>query len=101
MKLLKTLAFVLLAVGCAPKKNSIDARSWKTTSLDAYSAGANEKNLIQSIINSDSSNQAIVELDQVKYKITKLNSITDTLKGKYSLKIEKNENFQTIKIVRL
>jgi hypothetical protein len=61
------------------KKNSIDTSSWKTTSLDAYSAGADEKNLIQSIINSDSSNQTMVELDQVKYKIT-FNSITDTLK---------------------
>jgi hypothetical protein len=30
----------------------------------------------------------MVELDQVKYKITQFNSITETLK-KYSLKIEK------------
>ena len=101
MKLLITLAIAVLAIGCAPKKNSIDTRSWKTTNLNAYSGGVNERNLIQSIINSDSSNQTLVELDQVKYKITQLNSITDTLKGKYNLKIEKNESYQTIKIVRL
>jgi hypothetical protein len=92
----KNTGFYTLVVGCAPKKNSIDTSSWKTTSLDAYSAGADEKNLIQSIINSDSSNQTMVELDQVKYKITQFNSITDTLKGKYSLKIEKMK-LQTIK----
>jgi hypothetical protein len=101
MKILKTMAFVFLAIGCAPKKNSIDTTSCKTTSLDAYSAGANEKNLIQSIINSDSSNQTMVELDKVKYKITQFNSIIDTLKGKYNVKIEKKESYQTIKIVRL
>jgi hypothetical protein len=38
----------------------------------------------------------MVELDQVKYKITQFNSITDTLK-KYSLKIEKKWKLQTIK----
>jgi hypothetical protein len=38
----------------------------------------------------------MVELDQVKYKITQFNSITDTLKGKYGLKIEKMK-LQTIK----
>jgi polyribonucleotide nucleotidyltransferase len=62
------------------RKNSIDTSSWKTTSLDAYSAEQMKKK-IQSIINSDSSNQTMVELDQVK--ITQFNSFTDTLKGKY------------------
>jgi hypothetical protein len=39
----KNTGFYTLVVGCAPRKNSIDTSSWKTTSLDAYSAGADEK----------------------------------------------------------
>jgi hypothetical protein len=79
---------------CA-KKNSIDTRSWKTTSLDAYSAGTNEKNLIQSI-STPTLQTNNGRIDQIKQH----NSIHYRhLKGKYDLKIEKNQNNRTIKIV--
>ena len=101
MRLIISLLFVAILSGCISKKNTIDTKSWETINLDAYSAGANEKSLIQSILTSNASKQTMVELDQVKYKITQFNSITDTIKGKYDLKIEKKENYQIIKIVRL
>ncbi|MBX9888064.1 MAG: hypothetical protein K2Y30_09045 [Flavobacteriaceae bacterium] len=101
MRLIISLLFVAILSGCTSKKNTIDTKSWETINLDAYSAGTNEKSRIQSILTSNASKQTMVELDQVKYKITQFNSITDTIKGKYDLKIEKKENYQIIKIVRL
>jgi hypothetical protein len=101
MKLYTTVFLIVILSACSTKKNSIDKKSWETINLDAYSAGANEKNLIRSILKSDPSQQTTVELDQIKYKITQFNVITDTIKGKYDLKIEKNQNNRTIKIVRL
>lgn len=101
MKLLFSFLLVAILCGCATNKNSIDKNSWETVNLDAYSAGADEKNLIQSILEKDVSNQTMVELDQVDYKIKQFNSITDTLKGKYHLKIEKRDSKQILKIVRL
>ena len=79
----------------------MNKNSWETINLDAYSGGTNEKNLIRSLLQFEPLQQTAVELDLVKYKITQLNSITDTIKGKYDLKIEKKESYQTIKIVRL
>lgn len=101
MKLLFSFMLVAILCGCATNKNTIDKNSWETVNLDAYSAGANEKSVIRSMLNSDTYKQTIVELDKVKYKLAQLNSITDTLKGKYDLQIEKKENSQTIKIIRL
>lgn len=101
MKLLLSFLLIAILCGCATNKNTIDKKSWETINLDAYSGGANEKSVIRSMLNSDASKQTIVELDKVKYKLTQLNSITDTLKGKYDLQIEKKENSQTIKIIRL
>jgi hypothetical protein len=101
MKLLFSFMLVAILCGCATNKNTIDKKSWETVNLDAYSAGANEKNVIRSMLNSDTYKQTMVELDKVKYKLAQLNSITDTLKGKYDLQIEKKENSQTIKIIRL
>lgn len=101
MKLFISFLLVAILSGCTSKKNSIDKNSWETVKLDAYSAGANEKNLIRSVLNSDTYKQTMVELDKVKYKLAQFNSITDTIKGKYDLQIEKKENSQTIKIIRL
>jgi hypothetical protein len=101
MKLMISFLLIAILSGCTSKKNSINKNSWETINLDAYSAGTNEKNLIESILNSDTGKQTMVELDKVKYKLEQFNSITDTLKGKYDLQIEKKENSQTIKIIRL
>ncbi|MBU0940811.1 MAG: hypothetical protein KKD36_05205 [Bacteroidetes bacterium] len=101
MRLILSLLFVAVLSGCTSKKNTIDTKSWETINLDAYSGGVNEKSLIQSILNSNTGKQTMVELDKINYKIVQLNSITDTIKGKYDLKIKKNENYQIIKIVRL
>ena len=101
MKLMISFLFIVILSACTSKKNSINKNSWKTINLDAYSGGTNEKNLIRSILQFEPLQQTAVELDLVKYKITQLNSITDTIKGKYDLKIEKKESYQTIKIVRL
>jgi hypothetical protein len=101
MKLFVSLLLIGILSGCTSKKNTVDTKHWETINLDAYSGGVNEKNRIQSILNSDTGKQTILELDKINYKIVQLNSITDTIKGKYDLKIEKNENYQIIKIVRL
>lgn len=101
MKLLQTIVLLLLLTGCAPKKSKIDTSSWKTVNLDAYSGGVNEKNAIKALLKTDTSAQTIIELDKIQYKITQFNAITDTLKGKYHLEIDKKANNQTIKIVRL
>ena len=101
MKLFISFLLVAILSGCTTNKNTIDKKSWKTVNLNAYSAGANEKSVIRSMLNSDTSQQTTVELDKVKYKLVQFNSITDTLKGKYDLQIEKKEKSQTIKIIRL
>jgi hypothetical protein len=71
----------------APKKNTADTNIGKL--LTSTPTRRSNENRIQSILNSDTGKQTILELDKINYKIVQLNSITDTIKGKYDLKRKK------------
>ncbi len=90
---------IILTTGCAQKKAPIKKNVINmpnSISLEAYES-KDESNRIKSIINSKESRK--INLDGKEYDITLFKSIVDTIKGKYSIKVDNNDKI--IKIIRL
>lgn len=89
-------AFVF--VGCAKKQFHLQKSEvvpLNSISLDVYHS-KNEKNRIESVLNSKVTNKLEIILDKKKYESTLLKSILDTIKGNYSFEIDNNKNLLKI-----
>jgi hypothetical protein len=90
---------ILLAIGCAQKKNPIKKvaiNSSNSLSLNAYQS-KDETTRIRSVINSKESNK--IDLDGKEYDIALFKTIVDTIKGEYRIKVDKSKKI--VRIIRM
>lgn len=83
---------LLTSIGCAQKKAIIKTNEEFNPSyftLGAYDS-KDQSSVIKSIIHLKESRK--INLDGKEYDISKFESIIDTIKGKYTIKVGKNEN---------